>query len=417
MTNVEIERFRQWNLPSWLGASIVSALLTTPAFAQTDAERINELEHKLDAVEQQVSQMTAGMARHSNSGEGLPMHGFMDVGFATNSSSNLAANPKGFYLGALSFYLAPHFGDQVKALVEPNFEVAQDGTIAIDLERLQIGYTYSDAMTVWGGRFHTPYGYWNTGFHHGAQMQTSVLRPRFLDFEDKGGILPAHMVGLWGTGKIKAGSGKLVYDVYGGNGPRILGVDLTTVPVTTGTSDMSMRGDDDHQAMVGFNVAYEFSGNLDGLRLAVHGIKGDVSAYNATGLNQNTTELNMLGGSIVYLANDWEALSEYYGFNNKDKSGSTGTHSSWAGYLQVGKNFNNLTPYARFEKTTLDQSDNYFSMQTSGQTYDRQSLGLRYDLNPKAALKFELVNSDLALEPGRVASSFRSLYTQYAVGF
>ena len=411
MTNVEIGRFRQWNLPSWLGASIVSALLTTPAFAQTDAERINELEHKLDAVEQQVSQMTSGMAHHSSNGEGLPIHGFMDAGFATNSNSDLANYPKGFYVGALSFYLAPHFGDKVKALVEPNFEVTPDGTIATDLERLQIGYTYSDAATVWAGRFHTPYGYWNTGFHHGAQMQTSVLRPRFLDFEDKGGILPAHMVGLWGTGKVKAGDGKLVYDVYAGNGPKLV---MAAAPATTGTLDINLAGDNNHQAMVGFNVAYEFSGSLEGLRLAVHGITGDVDDNSAS---QNKTGLNMLGGSAVYLADDWEVLSEYYNFSNEDKSSTTGTHKSQAAYLQVGKSFNNLTPFVRAEKTSLDQGDNYFSMQTSGQSYERESLGLRYNLNPRAALKFELLNSDFKSGTGRTATSFRSFYTQYAIGF
>ena len=56
-------------------------------------------------------------------------------------------------------------------------------------------------------------------------------------------------------------------------------------------------------------------------------------------------------------------------------------------------NFNASTPYVRVERTILDQNDNYFSMQANGQSYARQVLGLRYNLSPKACLKFELMNS------------------------
>ncbi|MEO7623400.1 MAG: hypothetical protein ABIS30_10080, partial [Gallionella sp.] len=392
--NVDRQQAKQWNTLKFLGISIFTgcAVMSMPAFADSEAERMKAMENKLESLQTELTQVTEGMAKRSSAEDGLPIHGFMDVGFATNSWGT-SAGPMGFNGGALSFYLSPHFGDRVKALVEPNFEVTPEGAVATDLERLQIAYTFSDAATLWTGRFHTPYGYWNTAFHHGAQIQTSVLRPRFLDFEDKGGILPAHMVGLWDTGKFNAGEGKLTYDVFAGNGPKIVLANSTAPPTPTnlGTLDINFAGDNNHQAMVGFNLGYEFSGNMDGLRLAVHGIRGDVDD-NAP-MQFNKTGLNMLGGSAVYLSDAWEVMSEYYGFNDKDKSGSSGTHKSKAGYLQVATTFNRLTPYIRFERAILDQADNYFSMQASGQSYARQALGLRYNLNQKAALKFELLNS------------------------
>jgi hypothetical protein len=403
--NIDMKQAKQWKGSSLLRAMIVGGCLgiAAPVFAQTDAEHMKDMENKLEAMQNELTQMTSGMVTRSSSGEGLPIHGFMDVGFASNSKGT-SANPMGFYVGALSFYLAPHFGDKVKALVEPNFEVTRDGAISTDLERLQIGYTFSDNATAWAGRFHTPYGYWNTAFHHGAQIQTSVLRPRFLDFEDKGGILPAHMIGLWGEGKFKVGDSKLTYDVFAGNGPKIVKSIL----------DINQAGDNNHQAMVGFNLGYEFSGSLDGLRLAVHSLRGDVDD---DAVPSNKTQLNIVGGSAVYLSDTWEVMSEYYRFNDKDKSGGTGTHKSWADYLQIGKSFNNLTPYVRVERTVLDQLDNYFSMQDSGQSYARQALGLRYNLNQKAALKFELLNSSFKAESGRTALGYRSVFVQYAIGF
>jgi hypothetical protein len=415
--NVDRQQAKQWNMLKFLGISIFTgcAVMSLPAFADSEAERMKAMENKLEAIQTELTQVTEGMAKRSSAEDGLPIHGFMDVGFATNSWGT-SAGPMGFNGGALSFYLSPHFGDRVKALVEPNFEVTPEGAVATDLERLQIAYTFSDAATLWTGRFHTPYGYWNTAFHHGAQIQTSVLRPRFLDFEDKGGILPAHMVGLWDTGKFNAGDGKLTYDVFAGNGPKIVMGDPTALPPSNlGTLDVNFAGDNNHQAMVGFNLGYEFSGNMDGLRLAVHGVRGDVD--DNVPMQFNKTGLNMLGGSAVYLSDAWEVMSEYYGFNDKDKSGSSGTHKSKAGYLQVATSFNRLTPYVRFERVILDQADNYFSMQASGQSYARQALGLRYNLNQKAALKFELLNSSFKAETGRAALGYRSLLIQYAIGF
>ncbi|MFZ5523219.1 MAG: hypothetical protein ACOY9D_03925 [Pseudomonadota bacterium] len=373
---------RQRGLPTLLSGLIAGMLLTFTALAQA-------------------------------ADDGEPLHGFLDVGYSTHSrdANNNPSLPRGFNVGSLDIYLTPQFDSNVKALIELIFETPSEGGIATDLERAQIGYLFSDNATVWAGRFHTPYGYWNNGFHHGSQFQTSVSRPRFLDFEDKGGILPAHMVGLWGTGKIGAGAGKFTYDVYAGNGPAI------AVDPVAGTAELDIQtsGDNNHQAMVGMNLGYEFSGMADGLRLAVHALNGDVEDNVAPTFN--VTELSMAGGSVVYLTNEWEVLGEYYRFSNKDKSGATGTHTSWADYLQVGRNFDGLTPYLRAEKTVLSQLDNYFIFQDSGQSYDRQALGLKYDLNPKAALKFELQNSKFAAETGRTAYKYRSFLAQYAIRF
>ena len=361
--------------------------------------------------------------------EGIPLHGFADAGFTMQSiQSN---SPKGFNVGSLDFYLTPKFGDNVKGLVEVIFETTPAGEIATDLERMEMGYTFSDNATVWVGRFHTPYGFWNTGFHHGAQIQTSVMRPRFLDFEDKGGILPAHMAGLMANGKLRMGGGKFTYDVFMGNGPKIsMGQDpvnpsAPTIPVlqSLGTLNINTAGDNNHQAMVGFNVGYEFSGAMDGLRFAIHSLRGDVDDdSNATLLTGsaalNKTELNMIGGSLVYLENDWELMTEFYRFNNKDKNILPNpNYGSTASYLQIGKTFGKLTPYLRKEITKLDQLDNYFKMQANGQSYTRHAGGLKYELDPKAAFKIEVQYSDFENEPGRTASKYRSLYAQYAIRF
>ena len=65
-----------------------------------------------------------------------------------------------------------------------------------EFERLQLGYETSDSSTLWLGRYHQPASVWNVVYHHGQFVQTSVTRPWMEDWEDKGGALPQHNVGL-----------------------------------------------------------------------------------------------------------------------------------------------------------------------------------------------------------------------------
>ncbi|HEX5093268.1 MAG TPA: hypothetical protein VFV84_11345 [Burkholderiales bacterium] len=335
---------------------------------------------------------------------GTPLAGFADVGYQYSTNRSLAGD-NGFNVGNLDFYLTPSFGDRVRTLAELVFEVAEDGSLATDLERLQIGYAFSDAATAWMGRFHTPYGYWNTAYHHGAQLQTSVSRPTFINFEDKGGILPAHAVGLWGTGAVRLGTGWVRYDAYLANGNDI----------QDGVLDFNQAGDDNGNTMVGGRLGYQFGeGKLRGLLLGIHGYREDVAARDDTGVQLSDTRVNMLGGYFHYEANDWEAIGEYYRFRNDDLTGGTGTHTSWAAFVQVGRLVaDRWTPYFRWEKDSLDQTDPYFASMNSGRSYQSYVAGLRFDLNYKAALKAEAYQTDQT----DLDVSYSGFRAQFAIRF
>jgi hypothetical protein len=292
----------------------------------------------------------------------------------------------------------------VKLLAELNFEVGQGGNLTTDLERLQLGYTFSDSLTLWMGRFHTPYGYWNAAFHHGAQIQTAVTRPRFIDFEDRGGILPAHSVGFWANGRVAAGSGKVVYDAYLTNGGRIV----------DGVTDFNAFRDDNTNKAIGGNIGYQFGGALSGLLVGAHGLREEVSAYAGNSL-QSRTRVALYGGYFYADISNWEGIGEYYRFRNEDLSSGTGSHTSWAAFIQLGHTFNDLwTPYYRWEKAALDQSDAYFAAQESGRSYSRHVVGLRYNLNPNTALKVEGNRTRAFLGEEQ---SYSELRAQFAVRF
>lgn len=363
---------------------------------------------RVEALERQVAQLGSGVSRRSFD-DGIPVHGFADIGMSHSGEDNpiFGKGRKGFTVGSFDLYLTPQFGGRVRSLIELVFEIDRAGDVATDLERLQIGYAFSDAAVAWGGRFHTPYGYWNTAFHHGAQIQTALSRPRFLDFEDKGGILPAHTTGAWLTGALPLAGNRVGYDFYVGNSSS-LRVENTATTLSTnnagafnrqvasggyaggGALNMNMSGHDSGSYMAGFNAWIEPTA-IDGLRLGLHGIGGNIQDDSS---DRNRTRLAAFGGYGVFSNDRWELLGEYYRFDNRDLSGGTGRHQSWAGYLQAGYNLGRWTPYVRGERASLSQRDNYFAVQEFGRSYRRYAAGLRFDLDPKAALKLELAHTN-----------------------
>ncbi len=416
--------------------ALAAALAAWPALAD-DAARLKELESRLDAslktiqalqkrveqleskgaapaaaagadwgarienVERSVSQIEAASAAAAQVDSGLPIHGFADVGAGIRNKAAAGSAPRGFSVGVFDLYMTPQISAQVKGLIEIAFEYGEDGGLAVDAERMQLGYLFSDALTLWAGRFHTPYGYWNTAFHHGAQIQTALSRPRFLDFEDAGGILPGHSVGLWGTGGVRTAAGKLGYDLYVVNGDAI----------HDGVLDFQAGGDGDGNVGVGVRTQLAVAGS--GLVLGLHGLGQRVGGENADHSASGSVKLAMLGGYATFDNDDWELMAEYYGFRNRDLGGS-GTHASKAWYVQAGYNVNeSFTPYARLERTSLAAADPYFALQENGRSYRRTVAGLRYNLSPKAALKAEWMRTTQEGVEGTPAS----VAVQYSIRF
>ena len=392
---IEALSYRLEQLEQQLAATKTPALAAAaPAEASTP--------QRLDEVEKTLSQITASSSRDLRDA-GLAVHGFADVGLV-QSRARAPGQRDGFAVGSLDLYLTPKFGGNVKTLVELNFGVTPEGETTANLERAQIGYAFSDALTLWFGRFHTPFGYWNMAFHHGAQIQTSILRPRMLDFEDEDGILPVHTTGVWATGGQRLDSGKLAYNFYVGNGTRI----------ANGRLDPNAAGDDNVNKVVGFGLNYHFAGDLAGLTLGINGLRQTVAAYDTADALVSQTRLGMLGGHAVYDNDGWELIGEYAGLRNTDLSGNSGNHGSWTGYAQAGYTFaDRWTPYYRFEKAALNSSDNYFLALHNGHSYTRQVLGLHFNAATRAAVKVEFNRTrEQGIDP-----AVDALRLQYAVSF
>jgi hypothetical protein len=385
-----------------LGAP-VSAPPGAPASSAPPAS-LSETAQRLAQVEQTVNQMAASAGQHAEDTTGLPMHGFADVGVGNHNAQ--FPQYQGADIAELDFFLTPRLGSRTRALFELNFEVGEDGSVGADLERAQIGYQFSDSATIWLGRFHTPYGYYNTAFHHGQQIATSLRRPRFIEFEDHGGIMPAHTVGAWLTGSQRVGDQKLTYDLFIGNSQHI--VDGSN----GGILDMNNPGNTHGSTIVGGNVGLLMSGALDGLKVGVDAFQTRIPDETVT--PNILTRVRSYGTYAAYDTDKWEGIGEFHMFDNRDLTGGTGSHHSDAGFLQLGYRAGRYTPYGRYERGSFQQSDDYFAALHTGQSYYRNALGMRFDIDLVSCLKLELAETHYT---DRVVSSYDEALLQYAIRF
>jgi len=395
---IEALTARVQELESRQGGTV--AATQTASTGPATQQQVAEVEHR-------VQQIEAANATRQQDTTGLPIHGFADVGIGNYNP--YFANYRGANIGSLDFYLTPKLGDRVLALSELIFEVGPDGSVGTDLERFQIGYQFSDAATVWIGRFHTPYGYINTALHHGVWLADALRRPKFLNFEDHGGVMPSHTVGAWLTGAQRAGDGRVLYDLYVGNAQQDSG----------GTVFMQNAGTAHGTVMGGGRLSYQFTGGpLDGLTVGASAFTDKVDSAQTN----NLTQLRVAGIAAVYDTDSWEHIAEAYVFHDTNLNGPPGTKRSTAWFAQLGYRGAWGVPYVRYERASLDQNDLYFAEQQFGASYYRSAAGVRFDINPKSAIKFELANThtlDFRVSDVQygLPEDYNEVLAQYAVRF
>ncbi len=135
----------------------------------------------------------------------LQIRGFGDVDFSATDQKGYVS---GFNLGQLVLHLASPLSEKVSYFGEVSF-TAQPTGYDLSVERTIIRFDYNDYFKLSFGKYHTPIGYWNATFHHGAWLQTTIARPEMVQFG--GTFIPVHFVGLQAEGNIPSG----------GVGPRV----------------------------------------------------------------------------------------------------------------------------------------------------------------------------------------------------
>jgi hypothetical protein len=310
----------------------------------------------------------------------LHFRGFGDVDFA---GTDAKGTKSGFNMGQLILHMSSPLSEKVSVFGETSF-TAQAGPTAtaynVDVERLLIRYDYNDFFKLSFGRYHTPINYWNTAFHHGLWLQTTIARPEMIRFG--GRFLPVHFIGMQAEGNIPSGPFGLGYNAGLGNG----------------RSGNIARGGDSGD--VNNNRAWVVNlfarpAALNGLQVggAVYGDLITVSPA-LTG-NPQFREL-ITSASVLWTKETPEFLAEFAHVRHRNTLTQQEFNNN-AAYVQVAYRLpgeaRKWKPYYRFEWSNINPSDPLFTTisQPAPTVTDLtgSTVGVRYDISNFAAFKAE----------------------------
>jgi hypothetical protein len=312
---------------------------------------------------------------------------FADVDYASSSARTAR---EGFSLGQFDVFASQQIGEKSFAVVEFSIETEHDG-FEVDLERVLVQHGFGDALSVSAGRFHTPIGYWNTAWHHGALMYDTTGRPAFLDYEHGAdAILPVHMVGVLFSGNLAHRGWPLSYDVGIGNGDSIdtdAGAEEARTLAVNNTGDT----DDTRAVMARVGWAPENRGFGLGLFAGFHHI-AEAGAGATYGVERGGTLVSQTlhGVDLNVEHGGFDMLAELFRLSSDSEVEPRERHVATAFYAQFGYRCTRAwkTVY-RLERVAFDEDDAYFSI-LSRREHTRHVLAARYDVDDSNALKFEL---------------------------
>lgn len=257
-----------------------------------------------------------------------------------------------------------------------------------------LNYDDSDYFKVGFGRYHTAIGYYNTAHHHSSWMQTAVDRPFLFTFEDRGGILPIHNVGITTTGRIPSGPLGLHYVAEVGNS-RATRTDLGQSFVQNVSSEHN-----------GKSLNFAIYARPD----AIRGLQVGFSGYHEhlTPLASAKVNPRILSGYAVYQRSSFELMNEVVLIAHSPDVSLPITNSTGF-YSQISRRWSSYRPYFHYECVNVPDRDLIYP---HIHRLNGPVVGLRYDWGEFTALKIQY---DRTMR--RALPSFNTLTLQSAFTF
>lgn len=370
-------------------ADLIQALL---ARIDTLEKRVAELERKgappavaaapapAPEAQARAKAMTEGLPGEAHGLPGAPslkLGGFGDINFA---STDQRGARQGFFQGQFTLHISSALSPRVNYFGEVTLSARSDaGTgsppatgFNAEVERSIIRFEQSDYLKFSGGRYHTPINWWNTAFHHGQWLQTTISRPEMTQFG--GRFIPVHFLGGLVEGAFPAGGLNLNYNVGLGNG----------------RGSVISRGGDDgdnnfHRAWL-VNL-FAKPDRLFGMQVGGSVYRDKVAVAGGREFREWITSAH-----VVWQKEDPEIIAEFANVHHEE-IGRPGTFNSQAWYVQAAYRlpwFEKLwKPYYRFEYIHIPRGDTVFR---GVPNLVGSTAGIRYDIAAFAALKLEYRN-------------------------
>lgn len=314
----------------------------------------------------------------------LHFRGFGDVDFAATDDK---ATHSGFNMGQFILHISSPLSEKVSVFGETSFTAQTTPTATVynvDVERLLIRYDYNDFFKLSFGRYHTPINYWNTAFHHGLWLQTTIARPEMIRFG--GRFQPVHFVGMQAEGNIPSGPLGLGYTVGLGNG-------------RSGNIARPGDGGDINNNRAWVANLFARPAALNGLQVG-GAVYGDLATPSPALAGTPQFRELITSAHVVWAKETPEFLAEYAHVRHRNILTQAEYNNSSA-YVQVAYRLpgeaRKWKPYYRFEWSNINPSDPLFTTATQPapivNDLTGSTVGIRYDITSLAAFKGEYRHS------------------------
>ena len=276
-----------------------------------------------------------------------------------------------FSIGQFNLMPTATLSDRLSMLGEIVIEAGEDdNVIRIDLERVLLRYSFGDGLALSAGRYHTAIGYYNTAYHHSSWLQTTIERPLIFHFEDDGGPMPIHGVGVTARGTFPGRALRLEYVAEVGNG-------RSSIPDTDDVQNV--RDDNSNKAI---NVAVAVVPNsAPNLRIG-----GSFYHDTLTPIGERDRPDSVSAVYLVYSSATFEFLNEVIVMRRGESGADAATTTSPAYYSQISRAFGRWRPYARVERMDLRTA---FTADAPAGRQTQSLAVLRFDFSDLAAVKAE----------------------------
>lgn len=243
----------------------------------------------------------------------------------------------------------------------------------------------SDYLGLSFGRYHTPINWWNTAFHHGQWLQTTVDRPQMARFG--GSFIPVHFVGAVAQGVAPLLGSDVNYEAGVGNG----------------RADTLSRAGDAGDATN--NRAWFGTLAIHPNSLYPLDVGGGYYRDLAHRPNGRSFREDIAAAHAVWTKETPEVLAEFALVRHRDNASGT-SYENRAHYVQIGYRLPwcdaHFKPYARAERLRIDENDPLFNTPPTVNTIaavDEYAGGIRWDAAEFVALKAEYRRSDFKKGP------------------
>jgi hypothetical protein len=309
-------------------------------------------------------------------GPSLKIRGFFDFNYGMGPAANPLQFPLGaqahntFQAGEFDLFMSSRLSEHIDFVAEVVLGWDHTNYVGPDVERFQLTYKPNEYFQISGGRYHSAIGYYNTAYHHGTWFGTATGRPFMYYYEDSGGLLPVHQVGVTMTGLVPGtGSLALHWVAEGGNGRS---------SSNDGQPVQNFLSDRNHKA---FNLAFYSRPEW------ARGLQVGGSWYHDRLVPQGVPDVtqDIESAYVVYLTPKLEFMNEAVLMTNRLDGTAKPFHTPLM-YTQIAKKFGKYTPYFRYQYVNSPGND---PINVYTDRYQGPSVGLRMDFAEFVAFKLQ----------------------------